>query len=58
MTYFITEDCAMCGECEEECPIGCISEGEDSYVIDQEACVGCGGCVECCPAEAIVAKDE
>ena len=58
MAYFITDECAMCGDCVDECPVSCISEGEDSYVIDQDACISCGACVDSCPTGAIVEKDD
>ena len=55
MAYRITEDCVNCGACFYECPVGAISEGEETYVIDPEKCTECGICVEIyCPAWAIV----
>ena len=33
MAYKITENCAACGACIDECPVGAISEG-DIYKID------------------------
>ena len=56
----ITEDCIMCAACEAECPVGAISEGDDTYVIDPNVCVQCEGyapsptCIDTCPNEAIV----
>ena len=38
MAYKISEDCAACGTCIDECPVGAISEG-DIYKIDTEKCV-------------------
>ena len=52
MIYKITEDCAACGTCMPECPVGAISEG-DIYKIDQNACVNCGTCADVCPMGAI-----
>lgn len=46
MAYKITEECIMCGTCEEECPNGAISEGEDTYVIDPDKCTECVGAYE------------
>ncbi len=54
MAYVITDECVMCGSCVGECPVGCISEGDGKYVIDQDACAGCGSCVAACPTDAIV----
>ena len=44
MAYVITDDCISCGACEPECPVSCISAGDEIYVIDSEACVDCGAC--------------
>jgi ferredoxin len=54
MAYKITEDCVSCGTCEPECPVGAISEGEGSYVIDADICTECGACAEVCPVGAIL----
>ena len=53
MAYKITDACVMCGTCADTCPLGIISEGETSYVIDAEQCVECGSCAAACPCEAI-----
>ncbi|MCQ2300628.1 MAG: 4Fe-4S binding protein [Bacteroidales bacterium] len=53
MAYKITENCAACGTCIGECPVGAISEG-DIYKIDADACASCGTCVDVCPTGAIV----
>ncbi|MBP1646383.1 MAG: ferredoxin [Bacteroidetes bacterium] len=52
MAYKISEDCAACGTCIDECPVGAISEG-DIYKIDPAACTNCGTCADACPVEAI-----
>ena len=54
MAYKINDDCVKCGACESECPVGCISEGEDKYVIDANECVECGSCASACPVGAPV----
>ncbi len=53
MAYIISDECIMCGACEEECPTGCISSGDSQYIIDKDACIDCGSCAEVCPVEAI-----
>lgn len=53
MAYKIGEDCISCGSCEGECPVGAISEGETTYVIDADACISCGSCAGVCPMGAI-----
>lgn len=54
MAYKITEACISCGACEPECPVGCISAGDDLYVIDESACIDCGACANVCPVDAPV----
>ena len=52
MAYKISDDCAACGTCINECPVGAISEG-DIYKIDADKCVDCGTCADVCPVGAI-----
>ena len=52
MAYKITDKCISCGACAAECPVGCISQGEDKYIIDANSCIGCGTCAGVCPVEA------
>lgn len=52
MAYKITDKCISCGACAAECPVECISQGEDKYIIDQNSCIGCGTCAGVCPVEA------
>jgi ferredoxin len=56
MSYKITDDCVSCGVCADECPSEAIKEGDDKYVIDQDACTDCGTCKDVCPNDAIVEK--
>ena len=42
MAYKITDKCISCGACAGECPVGCISQGDERFVIDQSACISCG----------------
>ena len=61
MATRITEDCINCGACEDECPNGAISMGEDTFVIDPALCTECVGfhgkeqCAEVCPVDCCVA---
>jgi len=52
MAYKITEECINCGACEAECPVSCISAGDDKYVIDADTCIDCGACAGVCPVGA------
>jgi len=56
MAYKISDECIKCGACEGECPVGAISEGDATYVIDPDACIDCGACADACPVEAISAE--
>ena len=46
MAYKITDECLMCGACEEGCPNDAISEGEETYVINPDRCTECVGVYE------------
>ena len=56
MAYKISDSCAACGTCIDECPSQAISEGS-IYVIDPDKCVDCGTCADVCPMEAIHTED-
>lgn len=58
MTYKISDECIACGRCYNNCPIGCVEEGWDHYVINEERCVGCGKCASMCPISAISKNEE
>ncbi len=52
MAYKITEACISCGACEAECPVSCISAGDERYAIDADTCIECGACAGVCPVDA------
>ncbi len=52
MAYQIDDTCINCGACEPECPVDCISQGEEIYVINEEICIDCGACANVCPVDA------
>ena len=52
MAYKINDNCVMCGACAASCPAGCISQGDNKYVIDKEKCINCGTCASVCPVGA------
>lgn len=46
--------CAACATCEERCPMGAISVGdEDVAVVNEGLCIGCGVCTPTCTTEAV-----
>ncbi|MBI2869943.1 MAG: YfhL family 4Fe-4S dicluster ferredoxin [Chloroflexi bacterium] len=58
MSYYIDDECILCGACEPECPNQAISEGDTKYIIDPEKCSECIGafpdsrCSAVCPVDA------
>lgn len=53
MAYVISDACIMCGACEAQCPVACISAGDTQYNIDPNVCIDCGSCAGVCPVGAI-----
>jgi len=52
MAYLINDECTLCGLCEAECPVSCITSGGSKYVIDASKCISCGACADVCPVSA------
>ena len=52
MAYIITDDCISCGACVPECPVDCIKQEGETYVIDKETCIDCEACAGVCPVDA------
>ena len=54
MSYKITDACVSCGACVPECPVNCITQGDNIFVIDENVCIECGSCANVCPTGAPV----
>jgi ferredoxin len=53
-----TEDCVLCGTCEDRCFFGAITLDEDlgKSVVDANKCMGCGVCTLTCAHDAMRLK--
>ena len=60
MASMITEYCITCGACEDECPTGAISLGDEIFTVDPARCTQCIGfhdsrkCAEVCPVDCCI----
>ena len=48
---YIADGCVSCGQCERNCPSGCINSKEKT--VDNETCVKCLKCLDVCPKKTI-----
>lgn len=55
--FEITDTCAGCGICLEQCPQKCITE-DAVYTIQQKHCLHCGLCYEACPVKAVKRRSD
>ena len=53
MTYVITGACAKARQCVGVCPVDCIYDAGDRFVINPEECIDCTLCDAACPFDAI-----
>ncbi len=58
MTYYINEECVLCGSCTGRCPQDAIRFDGEKYLIEQEKCIECGECVDACPNAAIKLEEK
>ncbi|MDA8089392.1 MAG: DUF362 domain-containing protein [Nitrospiraceae bacterium] len=55
--FWDEEKCTLCYQCEEVCPLECISfdrQGKEKFQYADERCWRCGRCTRVCPGQAIV----
>ncbi len=49
-----TNSCTACATCEERCPVGAITLGDEEVArVDADLCLGCGVCVSSCSEGAV-----
>ncbi len=60
MSYVITSACIGSKDqsCVAVCPVDCIFEAEQLFVIHPEECIDCGACESECPVTAIFPDNE
>ncbi len=60
MAYVITEACigTKNAVCVDVCPVDCIYDGDDQFLINPAECIDCSMCMPECPVEAIYPGDE
>ena len=60
MTYVITSACIgeKARECLMVCPVDCIYDAGEHYVVDPSVCIDCGSCKDACPVQAVYRDDE
>lgn len=60
MAWVITEACIGTKQaaCVQVCPVDCIYDAGDHYIINPAECIDCRMCEPECPVEAIYSDDE
>jgi ferredoxin len=60
VAYVITELCIGTKNtaCVGACPVDCIYDADDQFVINPAECIDCSMCMPQCPVEAIYPEDE
>ncbi|WP_407541155.1 ferredoxin family protein [Deinococcus radiomollis] len=44
--------------CTEVCPVECIYDGGEMFLIHPDECIDCGACVPACPVSAIYPEED
>lgn len=59
MPYVIAEPCigVKDASCVDVCPVNCIYEDTEQYVIHPDECIDCAACEVACPVTAIFHED-
>ncbi|THF68242.1 ferredoxin family protein [Deinococcus sp. Arct2-2] len=60
MIHVITSPCIGVKDsaCTEVCPVECIYDAGNQFVIHPEECIWCGACVPACPVNAIYPEED
>ena len=60
MPHVITSGCIGIKEhaCVEVCPMECIYDGGDQFLIYPNECCDCTGCIPVCPVSAIFPEED
>lgn len=53
LTIRVSDDCNLCGLCEQYCPAGVFRVVDARLQVDESRCVYCKGCEILCPLKAI-----
>lgn len=60
MPHVITSPCLGTKDqaCTEVCPVECIYDAGDMFLIHPDECIDCGACVPACPVSAIFPEED
>ena len=60
MPHIITSPCIGTKDqaCTEVCPVECIYDAGDMFLIHPDECIDCGACVPACPVSAIFPEED
>ena len=60
MPHVITSPCIGVKDqsCTEVCPVECIYDAGEMFLIHPDECIDCGACVPACPVSAIFPEED